>query len=405
MSFWSKIGLADAETLMNLQTQIEELKQNNQKLQEENASYILELQKSQNDVSQSLLKGIETQSGNVIKAVEEKHSEIYKCVKDSEVSIGVKVEKNNSQFVECLTKEIMRVLEKVDCVENNASIRGAELIKHTDAVSNTLFDKVQETSQKLDDTISVHTESIAKKIENVQEKYIEQVSSLQTESNKSILESISEGFLVNERKCFALENGLGIIIKQGESSALLQKELFEDLRNGSNKDRTEIVKCITEETKKYIDIIREHRKQCHQEHEELIKCVSNNINNVMQKEDALIVTLNTYEQHFNNVQDSLASMALEHKKLLENFLKISELREKVEESDRTLLNNQEAMGNNIKEVVDRLSKLKEQEAEVHKSIISIQEHFGELEAVKNYMMSLWEAMKLVWINDLLDDIQ
>lgn len=94
--------------------------------------------------------------------------------------------------------------------------------------------------------------------------------------------------------------------------------------------------------------------------------------------------------------------------LMEQLLSVSamlsELKNQAEEQREQLLSLQRSLANDssgLKEAVLQLADNQKRNAE---TLSTLDRTLQELPDVKEYLYQLWDAMKLVWINDLLNDI-
>ena len=103
------------------------------------------------------------------------------------------------------------------------------------------------------------------------------------------------------------------------------------------------------------------------------------------------------------ISDALTAGQESDRGMMEQLLSVSEklsaMKQQTEEQLSSLERQSSDDGISLKEAVRRLADNQTRNAEV---LASMAQTVQELPGMKEYLYQLWDAMKLVWINDLLD---
>ena len=287
MSFWSKIGLADASVVQDLRNEIDALKNENQKLHDEKAECI---------------------------------------VKNQEI----------------LIKELNAKLNRVS---QEQTYEYQDILKQTEIVAQKVVDTNQNINNKVDEFWS-KTEAY-----NVNNKT--EIIALKDMISKGQ----AEGVTLN-----------GIVLKKLTQNCL-------------------------------------EREQQEKHILELIDRVFDKTVNLEMCGKGLLESFSSFNEKFSQTQRSINSILEEQKKISEIYTEVIKVHQSLQsisgDTSRICSMNE----NYQKEIGSMMLCLKKTDDEMARSLTDMEHKLEDLSTIKSYMDSLWESMKLVWINDLLNEIQ
>ena len=129
---------------------------------------------------------------------------------------------------------------------------------------------------------------------------------------------------------------------------------------------------------------------------------------LVQHQQEVFVQVEKSRQEHQAISAAMAAGQKGNSSLLEQLLSVSsmlsELKSQAEEQQKQLLLLQKrfaADGSELKETILRLAENQKRNTE---TLSNMDKTLQELPGMKEYLYHLWDAMKLVWINDLLNDI-
>ena len=122
----------------------------------------------------------------------------------------------------------------------------------------------------------------------------------------------------------------------------------------------------------------------------------------------LLVQMEKSRQEYQAISASMAAGQKWNSGLMEQLLSVSamlsELKNQAEEQREQLLSLQRSLANDSSGLKEAVLQLAENQKRNTETLSTLDRTIQELPDVKEYLYQLWDAMKLVWINDLLNDI-
>lgn len=129
---------------------------------------------------------------------------------------------------------------------------------------------------------------------------------------------------------------------------------------------------------------------------------------LVQYQQELQVQVEKLRQEHQAISAAMAAGQKGNSSLMEQLLSVSamlsELKNQAEEQQKQLLLLQKRFAADGSELKETILQLAENQKRNTETLSNMDKTLQELPGMKEYLYHLWDAMKLVWINDLLNDI-
>ena len=129
---------------------------------------------------------------------------------------------------------------------------------------------------------------------------------------------------------------------------------------------------------------------------------------LVQHQQEVFVQVEKSRQEHQAISAAMAAGQKGNSSLLEQLLSVSsmlsELKSQAEEQQKQLPSLQKSLAADGSELKETILQLEEDQKRNTETLSNMHKTLQELPGMKKYLYQLWDAMKLVWINDLLNDI-